>query len=406
MEIKVVTVIGANGTMGYNASAIFASFGNAKVYMVSRDIQKSRNAIDKAVRAVKSDSIRKNLIPCDYSSLPECVENSDLIFESVSEDLKTKSNIIKEIGLYATDNAIIATGTSGLSINEISKVIVESKRKNFYGIHFFNPPYSMTLIELIPSKYAKKTEELRIYLETVLLRTVIVCKDSPAFVANRVGFQFLNMALQYAEKYKEDGGIDYIDSIFGGYTGRAMTPCATVDFVGLDVHKAIVENLFQNMNDYEKNSFELPKFVEKLISEGRLGRKTFCGLFKTEIAENGVKTRLVYDVKTGKYLPAKQYSFPFADEMNNCIRNGDYEEAFTVLNRDQSKEALICKDFLKTYIDYSIFVAKEVCSDMHMADDAMAMGFNWCPPLALSNVLNKTTYSTKYDYRRFFKAVR
>lgn len=406
MEIKTVTVIGANGTMGYNAAAMFASFGNAKVFMVSRDIQKSRNAIDKAIKAVRAEAIRKNLIPCDYSYLEECVIQSDLVFESVAENIEIKKEITKQIGIFAKCNSIIATGTSGLSINEIASVLPDKKKKEYYGMHFFNPPYSMPLLELIPSNEANRTAEIKDYLESKLLRTVVVCKDSPAFIANRIGFQFLNMALQYAEKYQEEGGIDYIDAILGSFTGRAMTPCVTADFVGLDVHKAIVDNLLVNTKDYINDSFKLPDYIVNLIAEGRLGRKTGCGLYKTDITEEGKNRRLVYDIKSDKYVDIRKYSFDFAKKMNVCLNNGDYQLAFNSLKEDNSKEALICKDFLKDYIDYSLFVVNEVCDDISMVDDAMATGFNWCPPLAMSNALFGTSYPTKYDFRSFFKAVK
>ena len=406
MIIKQVTIIGANGTMGYNAAAIFASFGNAKVFMVSRDIQKSRNAIDKAIKTVRAESIRKNLVPCDYSNLEECVSQSDLIFESVTENKEIKKELTKQIGLYANDNSIIATGTSGLSINEIASVLPEEKRKNFYGMHFFNPPYSMPLLELIPAKGADKVEQIKKYLENTLLRTVVVCKDSPAFIANRIGFHFLNKALQYAERYQDEGGIDYIDSILGTFTGRAMTPCVTADFVGLDVHKAIVDNLFDNTKDYTNSTYVLPKYILNLITEGRLGRKTGCGLYKTDITEEGKKIKLVYDIKLDKYVDIRKYSFEFANDMNSYLTNGDYELAFVSLKKAASKEALICKEFLKDYIDYSLYVVNEVCDDITMVDDAMATGFNWCPPLAMSNALFGTSYPTKYDFRSFFKAVK
>ena len=408
LDIRTVTVIGANGTMGLNACAMFASFGNAKVYMISRDSQKSRNAIEKAIKAVRAESIRNNLIPCDYSSLEKCVSESDLVFESVAEDLAIKKEITKQIGKYAGEDTIIATGTSGLSINTISETLPNSCRQNYYGMHFFNPPYSMPLLELIPNNSAteNKISDIIEYLDKNLLRNVVVCKDKPAFVANRIGFQFLNMALRYAEKYKEKGGIDYIDSILGTFTGRSMTPCATVDFVGLDVHKAIVDNLLNNTNDYENKTFTLPIYVQKLISQGRLGLKTGIGLFKTEIDESGVKHKYVFDIKTNKYVPIRKYDVAFAKKMNLFLKNGDYDLAFDTLNNDYSEEATICREFLKTYIDYSIYVGKEVCTNVKYVDDAMASGFNWCPPLALSNALFGTSYSTKYDYRSFFKAVK
>lgn len=142
MEIKTITVVGANGTMGTNGSAIFAAFGNAKVYMISRSIQKSKNAIDRAVKSVRAESIKSNLIPCDYSRLDECVRDSDLIFESVSENIEIKKEVTEKIGKNVKENAIIGTSTSGLSISEISKVLPEKMRSRYFGIHFFNPPYS------------------------------------------------------------------------------------------------------------------------------------------------------------------------------------------------------------------------------------------------------------------------
>ena len=95
MNIKTVTVLGANGTMGCNASAIFASFGNAKVYMVCRSVEKAEKAVERAVKTVKCESIKRNLIPVDYSRLERCVRESDLIFESVSENLEIKKGILK-----------------------------------------------------------------------------------------------------------------------------------------------------------------------------------------------------------------------------------------------------------------------------------------------------------------------
>lgn len=407
-KIEIVTVVGANGTMGCNACAMFASFGNAKVYMISRDIQKSRNAIDKAIKSVRAESIRKNLIACDYTHLEECIKDSNLVFESVAEDMSIKKSVTEQIGKFAKDDTIIATGTSGLSIEELSNSLPDKLKQNYCGMHFFNPPYSMPLLELIPcSKMSlDKINSLKKYLEDVLIRCVVVSKDKPAFIANRIGFYFLNMALQYSEKYSKQGGIAYIDSILGPFTGRAMTPCVTVDFVGLDVHKAIVDNIKANTNDEHNNVFVLPNYVEKLIEEGKLGKKTGCGLFKTELTEDGKKLKYVYDIESTKYILTNYSPTLFSKTMIDYLSNGDYDLAFCFLKNDKSNEAVICREFLKAYIEYSLFVGQEVCDDLTFVDDAMATGFNWCPPLALSNILFNTNYPTKYDYRSFFKAVK
>ncbi len=120
MEVKTVTVIGANGIMGCNVSAIFASFGGAKVYMVSRTKDKSEKAIARAVKSVRADSIKRNLVPMDYSSLASCIKDSDLVFESVAENMETKLQVTGEIARYINEDTICATGTSGLSITTLA----------------------------------------------------------------------------------------------------------------------------------------------------------------------------------------------------------------------------------------------------------------------------------------------
>lgn len=399
-----ITILGAAGAMGSNISAIFASFGNAKVYML--DIEQSEKAVDKAVKSVRAESIRKNLVPADYSMLEQCIRESDLVFESVIENIEIKKEVTKKASRWLKKSAYFCTGTSGLSINEISKVLPEEFRNRYFGVHFFNPPYSMTLCELIKTDLSKDEDVafLKDYLSKQLLRTVVVCKDKPAFVGNRIGFQFINSALQLADKYQKEGGLDYIDAIFGTFTGRLMAPCNTADFVGLDVHKAIIDNLYQNTDDYEKASYMLPNYLRELINNKKFGRKSGEGLFKLQINEDGTKIPLVYDIRTKQYRIKNKFRFEFVEKMKACLRNGDYQLAFNALKDDNSQEAIICKELLKRYVDYSLFVGKEVCDDIGSVDDAMAMGFGWCPPLALSNALFGTDYPTKYDYRSFFKA--
>lgn len=432
--IKSVTVLGANGTMGANISGIFASFGNAKVYMVSRNQEQSVFAKSRAFKSVKAESISDNLIPVDYSCLEDCVKNSDLIFECLAESLTVKSKVLKTISNYISEKTVVCSGTSGLSINTLADSLPEKYRKNFYGVHFFNPPYSMTLCEVIPNQHciSQNTTELKSYLRKVLFRTLVEVKDSPAFLGNRIGFQFINEALQYAEKYKDNGGIDYIDAILGSFTGRAMAPLVTSDFVGLDVHKAIVNNIFANTNDYANRSFLLPKFVDKLIDDGHMGRKTNGGLYRTINHDNGKKSHLVYDINTNTYRAILPYAFPFAEKMKMQISEGDYEEALKSLVYNHSQEAQICLSFLLRYIVYSLFAAKEIGDQIESADDVMATGFNWCPPLALFDALSSVSEvvslmkeripeicsqidvdsllsnvkTSRYDFRQFFKSGR
>ncbi len=431
MDINAVTVIGVTGTMGANIAGIFASFGNAKVYCVGRNIDKVKKTIPRIVKSVRADAIAKNLIPADFSMLEGCVADSDLIFESSKEDISVKIEIASRVSKAMKPTAISGTGSSGLSITTIAECYPEELRSHFFGIHMFNPPYTLSLCELIPTKYSnlELKEELKRYLSKNLLRTVVEVKDSPAFLGNRIGFQFINEALQYAEKYKDNGGIDYIDALLGPFTGRTMAPLITSDFVGLDVHKAIVDNIYENTNDYARESFMLPEFVSRLVAEGKLGRKSGSGLYQLIKYENGLKRQTVYDINTGLYRDVIPYAFPFVDKMKKYIAEGDYNKAFERLVNNHSQEAELCLSFLLKYIIYSLYATKEVGDDITSADDVMATGFNWCPPLAMYQALSSVisvsdliknrlpqlcdvvdverllteVKPSKYDYRIFFK---
>lgn len=433
--ISAVTVLGANGTMGSRISGIFASFGDVKVYMVSRDLGRSRQAAASACKSVKADSIDANLVPADYSMIQQCVADSDLVLESVAEDLETKLEVTRLVAPFLQDDTIVCSGTSGLSITTLSEALPKNHRRHYFGAHFFNPPYAMPLCEVVPTEYTDRRmlEEFKFYLGERLIRTVVEVKDSPAFMGNRIGFQFVNQALQYADRYKSNGGIDYIDAILGRFTGRSMAPLVTSDFVGLDVHKAIVDNVYNMTQDYAHDSFVLPTFCANLVSEGKTGKKVNAGLYKREALDSGARKALVYDIDTGSYREKAQYIFPFAEKMIADFRIGDYDGAFKELMDNQSVEAETCLSFLLEYVVYALSVSEAVGDSVRAADDVMAAGFNWCPPLAMIDAMSTVTDFTKlakerlspgiqaevdldsvlaraersaYDYRQYFRSAR
>ncbi len=433
-----VTVIGANGTMGCNVAAIFASFGGAKVYMVSRTMEKSEKAVEKASQSVKAESIKKRLVPADYSMVEECVLESELVFEACAEDWGIKTEIhskIADILQKEKVSKVVCTGTSGLSVTKLAELYEVEQREYVFGMHFFNPPYSMTLCELIPTVYSKDClkEEMQEYLSRKLKRDAVIVKDAPAFLGNRIGFQFINKAMQMAEEYKDNGGIDYIDAIVGPFTGRAMAPLVTANFVGLDVHKAIVDNLYENTCDYAHEDFILPMFCKELINAGMLGRKTGAGLYKVVVNSDGSKSHQVYDIEHGEYRNVMKYTFSFVETMLSYLKVGNYKAAFEELEQNRSTEAEICCRFLIDYVMYSLAVSREVADNVHAADSAMATGFNWCPPMAIVDAfggkecfiklckdrlnenelqqmefdqLMKNYEITGYDYRKFLRAKR
>jgi 3-hydroxyacyl-CoA dehydrogenase len=190
--INTVTVVGANGTMGRNIAAIFASFGKATVYLVSRSADKSNRARETAYRSVRAESIKNRMIPADYGQLEECVNASDLIFEACAENWAVKESVhqmisdaLRNLPVENAANKVICSGTSGLSITSLAELYQEPYRMHVIGMHLFNPPYQMTLCELTPTVYTDRDffDSVRNYTEKVLLRTTVEVKDSPAFLA-------------------------------------------------------------------------------------------------------------------------------------------------------------------------------------------------------------------------------
>lgn len=431
MNIKTVTIVGANGNMGSNVSGILAAFGAAKVYLISRKIEDSKLAIEKICKSVKAEDIRQRLIPKTYDDLESCVSTSDWVFESVAENIELKTEITQLISKYCRENTIITTGTSGLSLDVLASSIEEGKRLNYFGTHFFNPPYNLNLCEIIYTKYTNKLliEMFASYLKETIFRTVVFAKDSPAFLANRVGFQFINRALLLAEKHQELGGIDYIDYLFQGITGRSMPPLVTANFVGLDIHQAIISNLYVNTNDFENKSFESPAFLNYLIKQNYLGIKTDAGLYRKEVIENKIN-RYVFDIKLNQYRLEKHYQIEIIEKMKSLISIGEYSLAYDSLKDSTSKEAVIIKSLLVEHIIYSLVISKEVSGDVISIDDALVNGFNWIAPQdliylfggpdefrkmylkyaenqvsqdVLDSILEEVEPSA-YDYRKFLKA--
>ena len=392
MKINNVAIFGGNGAVGSLTAAIVAGFGEAKVYLVCRDKSKTIGIEEKLYKSIKSDIIKPNIIIVDYDEAKNILCKCDWIFESVREDYDVKNKVLQFISQYSNAKSFVTTGTSGLSINKLSNNFSGDRRKYFFGTHFFNPPYNMTLCEIIMSKYSDKklVSEFSEYLKKTLLRKIIYSKDKAAFIANRIGFKVLNDALLLSDMYSSYGGIDYIDYLLSGYTGRSMKPLETINFVGLDIHKAIVNNIYTESESSFEKKMILPSFYNELIEKGDLGMKTGRGLYSGK--------NMVYDIKSKKYRNVKEYKNDVIDKINKDICEGKYEDAYYKLFNSHKKNMEIVKTVLVEYIVYSIIISNETADDISACDDAMVNGFGWCPPLALKDLIDKI-----YDFDKLIK---
>ncbi|MBI5122346.1 3-hydroxyacyl-CoA dehydrogenase family protein [Candidatus Roizmanbacteria bacterium] len=395
---KNACIFGANGSMGAQIGGIIAAFADIPVYMIGRDLQKAKVGIEIAVSSVRSNSIRDKLIPIELSDVKKILLKSDLIIESVAENYETKTEINKIISSVPNKKRVIGTNSSGLSIATLSQSLLPEDRENYFGIHFFNPPYKMLLCEIIPSKYSAKNliNPLHNFLEQLLLRKVVVASDTPGFIANRIGFQFLNEAVIFAEKFKEKGGIDYIDNLLGKFTGRPIGPLALIDFVGLDIHRSIVNNIFQNGGRQYRNSFVIPKFMKKMITSKLLGIKTNSGLYKIQNDSKKNKIKLVFDINSEKYRPVKLFTYEFITEIKDKIRIGDYRHAFQILKKDKSKESYIIRYFIAKYISYALSQAGNSTNSVRDVNCSLGYGFSWIPPTAFVDLLGGIKETTQF----------
>lgn len=397
-EIKTVTVLGANGTMGAGSAAILAAFGGHKVHMLARDVNKAKEGIAKATASVRSGVIEKLMVPGSYEAdLEKAVAESDWVFELVAETYEVKEPLNKRIAAARKPGTLVSTVSSGLSIEKLASVFDEDGQKHYYGTHFFNPPYKLILCELI--SHSKNdpaiTEQLSNYLSTTLRRHVIVANDKPAFAGNRIGFQFMNEAAQFAEKYQDKGGIFLLDSVLGGYTGRAMSPLATIDLVGLDVHKAIVDNIYEFTNDGAHETFKMPDYFQKLIDQGSLGNKSGKGLYLREKTPEGKSSKKVLNTKTGNYEDLPKIEIPFKAAAVEAIRESDYKKAVNIFLTAEGEEAKILRHFIARYISYSFSLIPEV-TDKNGVDGAMSFGFNWVPPSAWVDLIGGVDATKKF----------
>ena len=389
IRMNTITVLGANGTMGSSSAAILAGFGAVKVHMLAREKEKAQKGITAAAKSIRSNVIESRMIAGSYDeNLEEAVAESDWVFECVAESYAIKEDLNRRIAKARRAGALVSTVSSGLSIARLASFFDADGQKHYYGTHFFNPPYKLTLCELVShdGNDPEYTTALGEYLQKTLQRHVVFTRDTPAFAGNRIGFQLMNEAAQLAEKYQDRSGIYLLDSILGAYSGRAMSPLATVDLVGLDVHKAIVDNIYENTNDAARDTFRLPEYMQKLIDEGSLGRKTRKGLYTRQESGGDKPDTLAYNIESGKYEKPNKIDIAFKSQVIKALRDSDYPGAVEIFKQAKGLEADLLRHFIARYISYSFALIPEV-TNQNGIDGAMGFGFNWLPPSAWVDLL-------------------
>ncbi len=382
-EIKKVVVLGANGTMGFGSAALFTT-AVPEVTFLARTTEKAQEGLDGAIGQVRSPTVASRAKVGNYEDdLEKAVSEADIVFEALTEDFAIKKDMFDRVEKARRDDSIVATVTSGLSINSLCEGRGDSFRKSFMGLHFFNPPNVIVGTELIAGNDTDPAlvDFIDVFSRVKLGREMIRTHDTPAFAGNRVGFKLLNECAQLAEQISPA----LVDRIVGPYTGRALTPLATIDLVGWDIHRAIVDNVYENTNDEAHETNKLPGYMADLIAKGVLGNKTKGGFFKKD-----GKTRLVLDPKTGDYTPEADIEMPdlgYIDRVADLHHQGRYEEAMQIFLHAEGDEAALARKVIGGYIAYAFHRVGEVTDDIDGIDRIMGMGFNWAPPSVLVDTI-------------------
>lgn len=382
--IKRVVVLGASGTIGSLTGGLIAQQG-IKVYFLSRTLQGVQSGLKRAIAQARSEVISRNIECGDYeNSLEEALQQADLVIESVSENLEIKKKIYGMLERYRKADTIITTTTSSLPLTTLADGQSENFKKNFLSTHFYNPPGKMLACEIAATEYTNpETYNLvKNFLENTLSRAVIAVNNIPGFAGNRIAFLLFGKITNLVQEH----GVEMTDYLIGPYTGRLMPPLATLDLVGLDIHRAIIDNLHANTHDEMHDCFNLPDYLVKMIDMGLLGNKTKGGFYKK--LESGKYT--FFDPSSCKYISAINPHIAFVERAKSLIHLAMYRDAFDTILKAESKESEIVLDILCTYVAYSFSRIGDVTKSEYGItgiDKVMATGFHWASPSLIVEML-------------------
>ncbi len=377
-NVKKVAVLGA-GVMG---AQIAAHLVNCKVPVILFDLaakEGDKNGI--VMRAI--DNLKKlKPAPLAVASDAELIEvanydddlkklkGCDLIIEAIAERMDWKSDLYHKIAPFVSKTALLASNTSGLSITKLSEALPEALRPRFCGIHFFNPPRYMYLVELIPTPTTEPEvlDKLESFVTTALGKGVVRAKDTPNFVANRIGIAGLLATMKEAEKFGLN--VDVVDDLTGKRLGRASSGTfRTADVVGLDTMAHVIKTLQDNLTaetDPFYGSFATPPVLAKLLDMKSLGQKTGAGFYK-KVGRDILR----YDLEKDEYVPAGAK----ADEVYGRMLKKKAGERLKLLRKAEGPQGQFLWAILRDGFHYAAVHLQDIAQTARDVDQAMRWGF-------------------------------
>lgn len=387
-SIKKVAVLGS-GVMGSRIACHFAGIG---VQVLLLDIQPKQeegkkfdaNKIvnDALAAAIKSNpspvftkEVVKRITTGNFTDNMKDIATCDWIIEVVVERLDIKHQIYEQVEQYRKPGTLITSNTSGIPIHLLSQGRSEDFKQHFCGTHFFNPPRYLRLLEIIPTPDTKQDviNFLMHYGDVFLGKTTVLCKDTPAFIANRIGVFSIMSIFHIMDKLGLT--IDEIDTLTGPIIGRPKSATfRTADVVGIDTLVKVAKGVEQSCpNDEAKNIFEIPSWLNNVVENNWLGDKTGQGFFKKIKSETG-KEILTLDLKTLEYKARVKPKFT---SLETAKPIDDLKTRIITLCTATDKAGVFYKQFHYSLFSYISHRIPEISNELYRVDDAMKAGFGW-----------------------------
>ncbi len=397
--IKKVAVLGS-GIMGSRIACHFANIGVQVLLLdiapkeLTEDEQKKKLTLDSPV--VKNRIVNNALQSAIASKPAPLFDNKkatfiktgnfddnmkeigscDWVMEVVVENLDIKKKVYDQVEKFRRSGTLVTSNTSGIPIHLMAEGRSDDFKKHFAGTHFFNPPRYLRLLEIIPTPHTdqKVVDFLMHYGDLYLGKETVLCKDTPAFIANRIGVYAIMSGLHTIEKMGLTVG--EVDRLTGPVIGRAKSATfRTTDVVGLDTMVNVSRNLHKGLpHDESVEAFRLPKMVEELYNRKWWGDKTKQGFFKKTTNEKGEKEILELDLKTYEYGPKTRANFKSLEAVKDVE---SLKERLPQLVNASDKAGEFYRAIFYDLFKYSSFRIPEIADELYKIDEAIKAGFAW-----------------------------
>ena len=394
--IKKVAVLGS-GVMGSRIACHFAGVG---VHALLLDIvpNEAKESANKTLRnkivndslqaAIKSNpspvytkDVVKRITTGNFEDNLKDIASYDWIIEVVVERLDIKRSLYEKVEQFRKPGTLITSNTSGIPIHLLSEGRSEDFKKNFCGTHFFNPPRYLRLLEIIPTPDTSPAivDFLMHYGDLYLGKTTVLAKDTPAFIANRIGVYGMMAIFGVIEKL--DLTIDEVDALTGPIIGRPKSATfRTADVVGIDTLVKVAKGVYDNCpGDEQRDVFQIPAWLNKVVENNWLGDKTGQGFFKklrntSPSGAGGEKEILTLDLKTLEYKPRQKPKFGSLDAAKAV---DDLKQRLKMLVASQDKAGEFYRHFHYGLFSYISNRIPEISDEVYRIDDALMAGFGW-----------------------------